>query len=75
MAIRGQRKHCVKKQPSKAISYNKVEGTLKEIMDEVKKGAKLEQVNLWNKVEYWIRYPQGGYHRISKRIYDAINKL
>lgn len=74
MAIRGQRKHGVKKQPSQAKTYNKVEGALNEIMDAVKNGAILEKLNFWNSVEYWIKYPQGGRHKISKKIYDAINK-
>ena len=74
MSVRGTRKHGFKKQPSKAKVYNKVEGTLKEIQNAVINGAIIQQIDFFNKTEYWIKYPQGGYHKISKRIYDSINK-
>jgi len=34
----------------------------------------LEEVTLaWGKSEYWVKYPQGGSFKVSKRVYETIN--
>ena len=63
----------MRRKPSKAQIKNKCEGTFEEIKEAVTNGAILETVNFWNCREYWIKYPKGGTHRITKRIYDKLN--
>lgn len=67
------RRFGVKAKPSKAKTYNKTEGELQELKEAIKKGAKLEEIAFWNKSEYWIRYKEGGAHRISKINYKKLN--
>jgi hypothetical protein len=40
----------------------------------LKSGATLVENNFWNKIEYGVQYPTGGYFRISKNIYNKLTK-
>jgi len=52
--------------------HGNCEGNFKDLQNAVKNGAKLEKNEFWNRVEYAIQYPQGGWHRITKRNYEKL---
>lgn len=54
-------------------SYTPVNKSQSDIELSIKNGAKLVEVKWWNKIEYGIEYPEGGFTRIAKRIYDKLN--
>lgn len=56
-----------------AYQKHKADTDFEKIKLSVSKGATLEKRGgFWSKEEYWIKYPQGGQHRITKRIYDKL---
>jgi hypothetical protein len=74
MAKVGRSKFGAKKKASKSKGYDKVQGTLESILEDISNGAKIEKRDFWMKTEYWIVYKEGGQSKISKRIYDKIVK-
>lgn len=65
------------KKPSKKKVIEKPEKELQNVLDAIKSGGKLveEYVGIFSsKMEYGIKYPQGGYFKITKRIFDKVKK-
>lgn len=62
------------KKPSKAAVKVEVDKDYDKIITALKKGAKVIKTEYWNKVEYGVEYPTGGYFRITKRHYDKVTK-
>ena len=50
------------------------EKNLNVVLAAIENGAKTVILTSWNQIEYGVQYPQGGYFRITKTIYDKINK-
>jgi len=73
MATVGRARFGAKKKATK-LGYDKVQGSLDSILNDIREGAKIEKRELWMKTEYWIVYKEGGQSKISKRIYDKIVK-
>ena len=48
--------------------------TVDKIISAIKNGAKVVKKEYWNKVEYGVEYPTGGYFRITKAIYNKVSK-
>ena len=74
MAKVGRARFGAKKKATKSQGYDKVQGSLDSILNDISKGAKIEKREFWMKTEYWIVYKEGGQSKISKRIYDKIVK-
>ena len=62
------------KKPSKAVVKEKANKDYDKIISAIKNGAKVVKKEYWNKVEYGVEYPTGGYFRITKTLYDKIVK-
>ena len=45
---------------------------LEKALDAIKNGAKLLKTEYWNKTEYGVEYPQGGYFKITKTTYNKL---
>ena len=62
------------KKPSEAAVKQKANKDYDKIISALKSGAKLIQTKLYNKIEYGVEYPTGGYFRITKTHYDKLKK-
>ena len=62
------------KKTTKAIVKQKSEKDLQVILNALKNGAKVVKKEYWNKTEYGIEYPTGGYIKITKTTYDKLSK-
>ncbi len=60
--------------PSKAQVKELATKNLDVVLDAIKNGTKIVEQQFWNKTEYGVKYPEGGYFRITKTIYDKIDK-
>ena len=50
----------------------KAETNIDKINKAIEKGAKPVKLTFWNSVEYGLQYNEGGYFRITKRMYDKL---
>jgi hypothetical protein len=65
------------RKPSKKKVIEKPEKELQKVLDAIKSGGKLVEQSLSifsSKMEYGIKYPQGGYFKITKRLFDKAKK-
>jgi hypothetical protein len=62
------------KKPTKAIVKQKSEKDLQVVLNAIKNGAKVVKKEYWNKTEYGVEYPGGGYFKITKTTYDKVSK-
>ena len=58
------------KKPSKRQVVRKAETDKQKVLNALNTGAKLELTKCHNGIEYGVKYLEGGYFRISKRLYD-----
>lgn len=47
---------------------------LEKIQKALNSGAVFVTREFWNKIEYGVEYPTGGYFKISKSVYNKLNK-
>lgn len=59
------------KKPNKSMAYQKQKAItdLHFVQKSLISGAVLEKTDFYNKTEYGIKFPEGGYSRITKKIY------
>jgi hypothetical protein len=62
------------KKTSKAVVKEKANKNYDKVISAIKNGAKVVKKEYWNKVEYGVEYPTGGYFRITKTLYDKVSK-
>jgi len=62
------------KKPSKAQVKQIASKDLEKVLTAIKNGAKVVKKEYWNKTEYGLEYPQGGYVKISKTIYNKLQE-
>jgi len=62
------------KKPSKARVSQKANNDIQIALTAIENGAKAVLVESYNKTEYGILYPEGGYFTITKTIFNQINK-
>lgn len=56
------------------MDFGKADTDIEKIKLAVLNGATLTEQVVFRNTIYWIVYPEGGTHRITKRIYDIINQ-
>jgi hypothetical protein len=62
------------KKPSEAQLKQKSTKDIDLVLNAIKKGGKVVKKEYWNKIEYGVEYPTGGYFKITKTIYDKVSK-
>jgi hypothetical protein len=62
------------KKNSKAVVKENANQDLNKVLTALNNGATLVENNFWNKIEYGVQYPTGGYFRISKNVYNKLTK-
>lgn len=60
------------KKPSKAAVNPKAESDYNKAKTALAGGAKLVTTDLYNRTDYGIEYPTGGYFKITKSLYDKL---
>lgn len=60
------------KKPSKSMAYQKHKAItdLDFVQKSLSNGAVLEKTDFYNKTEYGIKFTEGGYSRVTKKIYE-----
>jgi hypothetical protein len=68
------KRFSAKAYPSRSMAWAKetCEGTFDEIKAAIEIGAFIYEQQLRSGIEYRIKYPSGGNHKISKRIFDKL---
>ena len=62
------------RKPSKAQVKQTSTKDVDMVLSAIKIGAKVVKKEYWNKTEYGVEYPSGGYFKITKTIYDKVSK-
>jgi hypothetical protein len=62
------------KKPTKAVVKLETNKEYDKIVKALKAGANVVKIEYWNKTEYGVEYPTGGYFKISKPHYNKITK-
>lgn len=62
------------RQAKSTSNLNLAEMNIDVVLDSISKGAILDIKEGWWKTEYIVKYPEGGWYRIGKRIYDKLSK-
>jgi hypothetical protein len=60
------------KKPSKAQVKQTSIKNIDKVLIAIENGAKVVKREHWNKIEYGVEYPTGGYFKITKTIYDKV---